>query len=216
MQPIAFTFPAAVTTAIAAAQTVAANVGMIINGTLLDLPSTMSGTRRAKLGAGINRTVSLTSTGNISGVNFVIVGLNSDGAAVTETRAGPNNNTVETTALFNTVTSITPNGTVGTATSAGSGTTGATGWVVHDSYQAPFNVSVVVDATATVSYTVQYTNDDVFTVASPFALPWSVALTGASTDLGGSITAPAMASRILLVSSSGSGALTGTFIQSGH
>jgi hypothetical protein len=54
------------------------------------------------------RLASLTSAGNFSGVDFTFVGLDSDGNAQTETRAGPNNNTVNTAATWSSITSITP------------------------------------------------------------------------------------------------------------
>jgi hypothetical protein len=65
--------------------------------------------------------LSLTSTGNISGVNFTISGLDSSGAAVTETLAGPNNNTVYTNTVFASVEKVYANGAVGTNTSVGYG-----------------------------------------------------------------------------------------------
>ena len=50
--------------------------------------------------------VSIKSSSNESGKNFTIVGTTVGGAAVTETIAGPNNNTVYTTNYFARVTSV--------------------------------------------------------------------------------------------------------------
>lgn len=62
-----------------------------------------------------SRFVTLTSTADLSGVNFAIVGTN----GVTETIAGPDNNTVTTTVVFPGVASITPDDTSVDQLSAG-------------------------------------------------------------------------------------------------
>lgn len=67
----------------------------------------------------VPRAVSLTSAGNISGVNFTITGFDVYGQAMSQVRAGPNANTVNTLKAFKEVVSITVNGAVGTNTSAG-------------------------------------------------------------------------------------------------
>jgi len=55
--------------------------------------------------------VTLTSGANLSAINFTIVGVDFDGNVVTETLAGPNANTVTTTAQYWRVTSVTPDAT---------------------------------------------------------------------------------------------------------
>lgn len=55
-----------------------------------------------------SRRLSLTSTSDFSGVNFTFVGTDTDGAALSETIAGPNNATVATVGYFATLASITP------------------------------------------------------------------------------------------------------------
>jgi hypothetical protein len=59
--------------------------------------------------------VTLTSTGNISGVNFTITGTDIAGNSLSEVLAGPNNTTVTSTKFYNTVTQIATNGAVGKA-----------------------------------------------------------------------------------------------------
>ena len=95
------------TTSIAAGQTLGGAGDLNLTGTAVNDGSNMAST------------VTLTSTGNISGVNFTITGTDSTGATVSEVEAGPNNNTVTTAQAFLTVTSIAANGAVGTNTSAG-------------------------------------------------------------------------------------------------
>lgn len=59
----------------------------------------------------IARAVSLTSTSNLSAINFTIVGFDIYGVRMSQTIAGPNNNTVNTTKCFKYIQSVTPNGT---------------------------------------------------------------------------------------------------------
>ncbi len=59
----------------------------------------------------IARAVSLTSTSNLSGLTITVRGYDVYGYPITCTRAGPNNNTVNTTKAFKYVTSVTPSAT---------------------------------------------------------------------------------------------------------
>lgn len=60
--------------------------------------------------------VTLTSGSNLSGINITITGTDADGKAVTETRAGPASNTVETAAYFKTISAISAASTLGANT----------------------------------------------------------------------------------------------------
>lgn len=70
-------------------------------------------------GSNLATTVSLTSAANLSAINFTITGTDESGAVVSEVKAGPNANTVETTQTYQTVTSISANAAVGSDVSAG-------------------------------------------------------------------------------------------------
>ena len=216
-RPIQITFPAADADGICLAQTTAGATPLIINGALKDLPATMQQVTRAVMGAGIERTVSLTVSGaSLAGVNFAIVGTDVEGASVSETLVGPNNNTVYTTAHYNTVTSITPDAAVGTAVSAGSGTTGHTAWLMSNVNIAPANLSVSLAITATVNVTVQDTPVDVQagapSAAEIFNHPTLAALTASAQS---NYAYPARYVRAVMNSSSGSGAFTLSVIQAG-
>lgn len=66
------------------------------------------------------RLVSITSTGNLSAINFTITGTNSNkNASDSQTIAGPNNNTVYTTKYFNDVTQVAVSASVGTNVKVG-------------------------------------------------------------------------------------------------
>lgn len=67
----------------------------------------------------VPRSVTLTSAGNISAVNFTITGYDQYGQRMTQTLAGPNANTVATTKTFKSVESVVASGAVGTNTSVG-------------------------------------------------------------------------------------------------
>jgi len=63
--------------------------------------------------------ITLTSAGNISTTTLTIYGTDSTGAAITETIAGPNNNTVYSTKTYASITAIYANAAIGTNLSAG-------------------------------------------------------------------------------------------------
>jgi hypothetical protein len=58
---------------------------------------------------GLARCVSLTSVSNLSGINYTVKGYDIYGNPMTQTLAGPNNNTVNTKKAFKWVASVTPN-----------------------------------------------------------------------------------------------------------
>ena len=109
---------AASTTAIAAAQQLGGAGNMTLTGSSVNDGSNM------------DTTVTLTSTGNISGVTFTVTGTDASGSTITEDITGPNSNTVTGSTKFLTVTQIAADAAVGTDTSAGfSATTGTAGIV---------------------------------------------------------------------------------------
>jgi VCBS repeat-containing protein len=109
---------AASTTAIAGAQQLGGAGNMTLTGSSVNDGSNM------------DTTVTLTSTGNISGVTFTVTGTDASGSTITEDITGPNSNTVTGSTKFLTVTQIAADAAVGTDTSAGfSATTGTAGIV---------------------------------------------------------------------------------------
>lgn len=65
------------------------------------------------------RLISLTSSADLSAIDFAIVGTGEDGTAQNETLAGPNNDTILSTLVYRTITSITPNDSDASTVSAG-------------------------------------------------------------------------------------------------
>ena len=108
------------TTSIAAGQTLSGAGDLNLTGTAVNDGSNMAST------------VTLTSSGNISGVNFTITGTDSTGTTVSEVKAGPNAGTVTTTQAFLTVTKVETNGAVSTNTSVGFSATSTTQGIVFE------------------------------------------------------------------------------------
>lgn len=207
--PQVYTWPIAVTTAVALLQSRTGAGALVLNGTLVN---TNLSVKVADFGR-VNRVVSLTSANDLHLINITITGT-LNGVVVSETRTGPTSNTVETTQVFSTVTSVTTSGTV-TAISLGSGTTGYSDWFTYDKHGSVANLAIQVDVTATVSYSFQVTLDDVQGNNSPITFTPIAAMTTASTDQLANYTAPINYCRIALISSDATGAFVATLLQQG-
>lgn len=207
MQPVIYNWTVPSTTAVAALQNLGAAGSLVLNGSL----STGSGNIYIP---NMVRAISLTSTNNLSGVNFTING-SSYGTAISETIAGPNNNTVQTTEIFDTVTSITTNGAVN-AVSAGIGSIGSTPWMWVDCNKMVLNVAVNVYAVGTINYTLQTTIVQEGDVLSGVGtLSPVTALTNATASQGSSFSIPCTHARIYINSSGANGVIQAQFLQQG-
>lgn len=162
MRPINFTrqMVAAAVGAICAAQTTAGAGNLLINGSLASGGvATMD----------VQRTVGLTSVGNLSGVNFTLFGTDDNGRAISEVLAGPNANTVSSVLNYRTITRIAVNGAVGTNVTVDTVATGAGQEIPTDVYVNNFNATLATEVTGVVNYTIQYTMDDIWSgSAGPF------------------------------------------------
>lgn len=149
-KPVVITYPAASTTALAASQSPTSGVALVLGSVT---------------GTDIQRTITITSTSNLSGINFVITGQDTSGNTVTETLAGPNNATATSANqyLINTAKlTIVPNGTNAGTLTVGTGNAGSTRWVGSNLHISPFNETVAVgQVSGTISATVQDTPDEV-------------------------------------------------------
>jgi len=102
---------------VCASQTPGSAVNLTINGALADGGSVNFTTSAAQQ----PRQVTITGTADESGKNFTITGTNSSGVALVEIVAGPNNNTVNSTGYFNTITQIAVSAGTSAAITVGSG-----------------------------------------------------------------------------------------------
>lgn len=164
---------------------------------------------------GFDHVVTLTSTANLSAITMTIVGTNQLGLTVTEARAGPNNNTVNTTAQFKTITSITAGATLGVNTMdvgfVGISTSPA---LIVDYKQNPTSLGIgcVVTASASLTYKVQYTYDNAFDPTATLVWWDHATITGKTDDFDGQILFPVRAVRLNLTAWT-SGSVTITILQ---
>lgn len=208
MRPVTQTraLVAAVVGAICAAQTTAGAANLLINGTLAS-----GGV--ATLAA--QQTLGVTCAADIHTVNFTFTGTDDQGRVITETIAGPTAGaTVKTALNYRTVTQIAVSAAVGTNVTVDTLQIGASTEVPLDLYTTAFNVSIAVEVTGTVNYTVQYTFDDVFGGApGPFVWNNFTTLTAQTANGNGTIISPVRAVRLL--TNSGGGTAKMLVVQSG-
>ena len=110
---------------------------------------------------GFAKKIGFESAGNISGVNFTVNGFaDADRhVAISETLAGPNANTVQTTNYFYVITSISADAAVGTNTEAGP-VDELTSPVIPLNWRGGIT-SVNIDITGTMDITIQNTFDNI-------------------------------------------------------
>lgn len=215
MRPTKFTFPAMDASAVCASQTTAGSGSLVINGTLLDLAATMQAVTRV-IFPGIQRTLRIASTADLSAVLFTITGKNLKKETVTEAILGPTpavNGYVDTTNEFNEVDSITVNGAVATAVTVGTGPKGHTNWVKIDQFKNPQSVGLMAAMASSINLTAEASPDDVNAVSTPsFVVPddWDGVTTSKMAPLG----VPAVAVRARLTAS-GDGSASFTIAQAG-
>jgi hypothetical protein len=213
-QPATLAFPVAVVNAVSLLQTTAGAGHLKINGTLSNQNSNTP--LNVVTFPDYARTVSLTSTGNLSASNITIVGTDIYGNAVTQTISGPSNNTVYTTSLYHTVTSVSTDSALGTAMSVGSGTTGSSRWYKVNYNNNYFTTTIAGETTATISYTVNQTLDNVDNSSvTPVSFAVDTTLTAATGNILFTSTKPVVAYQIVINSSSTNGAVNVVFLQQG-
>lgn len=220
------TFNASSNTSVALAQTLASAGNLNLNGALKQtlMPndggtisffpnSTQNSTNSdATVFGGFNVPVTLTSTGNLSGINFTITGFTKNPydpfTPTTEVIAGPSNNTVTSVNFYNRILSISANGAVSTAVSAGTSEVGAySNWLPLDGPGQNSQCAVAAYVTAgTINYTVQHTYDNVFNSADTIHV-FNIddpSMVGATTTQDSNYAFEPRAVRILINSGSGS------------
>lgn len=166
------------------------------------------------------RRVVVSSGANDSTIQWIVVGTNQAGFAVTDTLAGTNNGSTQSNLDFKTVTLIRATVTTAAGTvSAGTNGVGSSLWNIVNYQISPSNIAVsgvVTSANTAVNYTVQYTYDDPnnlptgATFPQPFNHP---TIAAATTSLDGAINDPVLATRLTI--NSGTGVVRFTNLQAG-
>jgi hypothetical protein len=170
--------------------------------------------------------VDLISSDDLSTVTFTVIGTAANGRVISEDVTGPNNETVSTVQLFQTVTAIevdtlttftTETLTVGNPDSAsfseGETPTVTTAWLPLDIYN-PTQVTTIScnELAGAVTYSVEFTNEDPFdtSITQLAAAHPAVALTNATSSQTASTEVLMRAVRVV---ATGSGSLRVTVVQ---
>lgn len=204
-------------------QTIATAGNFLLNGTGA-IQNDFYGIAAINTPGQFGRTVSITSTGNQSGLLFTVGGYDTLGNPLSEILTGPNNSTVQTTNYFAQVTSVSANGAVGVNTSVGTGSTGASQWFIPTLYVTPFKVGIKITVpNPTINYTIQDTDFPLLNPTPPGVVPnnrieasQDVNVVNATTSQLTSYDIPVNGIRCLVSQSSGgSQSLVVSFTQAG-
>ncbi len=172
MRPIVFSYPTMTAVEICATQTTTAtDQALIINGGLsnIGLKNTQGYSPIAVL-PGIQRSIQISSTGNISTSTFTISGFDLRATGLLSTTlAGPTGSVIpsHTTIEFNQVTAISVGTLASIAFTVGVGATGSSNWVEPDNFIQPFSVNVAVITGTSQNITIQDTPQNPNTSSAP-------------------------------------------------
>ncbi len=106
----------------------------------------------------LSRTVTFSSTDDLSGTNFTITGTDGFGNVISEILVGPNNATVTSLNQYNTVTNIAASA-AWTNFSIGSGSTGTFQWIKTNTQNTPPYFTITGEVLGTINYSVNQTLD---------------------------------------------------------
>ena len=165
--------------------------------------------------AGMERQVLVTTAANESTKTITIYGTNATGNPISEAITGPNATTGTTTGYFRTITRVAVSAAFTGNVKVGTNGVGATRPVNLDTFGRP-EVSIQVDVSGTVNFTVQQTLDSIDTVGRT-SVDWyshpDAALAGATASAQGNYGyIPAF---VRCKINSGTGTATMTLIQAG-
>lgn len=164
MRPIVFSYPTETANEVCATQTTTAtDQALILNGTLANRTQYLQyGAVPRAVFPGIQRTVQISSTGNISTSTFTITGRDIRGVAFTTTLAGPTGTVIptHTTQEFNQVTAISVGTLASVSFTVGVGATGSSNPVEMNTFGNPFNAAITVVTGTSQPITIQDTQDN--------------------------------------------------------
>lgn len=177
MRQVTYSFPATDYNGIAATQSWTTSTGayVTINGALSrQIQGTTDPSQRFAVFPGIQRTIGVFSTGNLSAVVFYASGIDTNGRVATASFIGASGGSSSATDSFATFTTefhqvnyIYATSAATSAFTVGTGATGVTRWTTMDGFKSPFAVAVSVITATGQSVTVQDTPQNPNTVTSP-------------------------------------------------
>lgn len=217
MRPVVITFPTPSVNAVCATQTTTSTSQEVaLDGGLSNIAlKNGQGYSPLVVFPGIQRTISITSTGNISTSTFTITGIDTRSVSLTTTLAGPNGTTVNTTTEFNKITAVSVGTLASSSFTVGTGATGSSIWVQGDTFAAPYAVTVAVETASSAPITVQDTPNNV-QAAAPTAIYNHSTLATVTVSAESNYAFPARFMRfICTASATATGQSQVTFIQAG-
>lgn len=134
-------------------------VPFVLNGAQSDLGTPLQWDIGDAYGDISGAQISFESTGNWASITFTITGADPDGNALVVTQAGPNNNTVTTSAYFSSITSITSSGTVATNVEVGAADALISKTIPLNGYSDYQATTAVMGLSGTIQFDVQQTFD---------------------------------------------------------
>ena len=118
---------------------------------------------------GVAQRVGIASAGNLSAVTFTVYGTDYNGDTISESLAGPNNNSVNTVLDYLTVTRIAASAAVGTNVIAGTVGIASFPKVVLDQYLKPFEVTMTLELlSGTGTASAEWTTNPIFDTSPPY------------------------------------------------
>jgi len=196
------------TTAVAGSQTPAGAGALTLTGTTVSPTTTCSGLR-------VGHKVTVSCAGADAARSFVVVGYDAEGGYISETVAGSNGSISTSTKYYNRVDSITVDAATAGAVTAGFADECVCEYIHTSEESTPLSLNV--DVTGTINYTVQFSQDRVhnrtpvrtYNPDVSYSPTWTdctdTNLVGATADKQGSMTTPVVGLR-LKVSSYSTGA----------
>lgn len=127
------------------------------------------------------RRVLITSDGNDSGVTATITGTNQAKQPISESLTMANAGAVASTLDFLSVGTVAVSGAIANHVTIGTNGTGSTPFLMPNFHLTPFDVDIDTQLTGSVTYSIETTQDDYFTAASPTVKPNVVAVLNAAT-----------------------------------
>lgn len=213
MRQVSYSFPAPDYNGIAATQSWTTSTGsyVTLNGDLSQqIQGTVDPLQRFVELPGIQRTIGVFSTGNLSGVVFNVVGYDLRGVAVTATFAGASGGSSAATDSFATwvgevhrVVSISATTAATSAFTIGTGATGSTNFMICDGFITPFSIQGTVVTATIAAVTPQSTSDNVQTSTAPTTFNHATGSLTANTQF--TYTSPVQAVRFIVTTNTASG-----------